>query len=86
MTFMEDFMSKKHVLIKGAFILTMAGLITRFMGFFYRIFLSHTFGETQMGLYQLIFPIYALGYSFTTAGMESALSRLMTRVHIIKKI
>lgn len=72
-------MSAKHALLKGTFILTAAGLATRFMGFFYRIFLSHTFGEEGVGLYQLIFPVYALGFSLTSAGIEIALSRCVAR-------
>lgn len=46
------------------------------MGFFYRMFLSHTFGEENVGLYQLVFPVYALGISLSCAGMELALSRM----------
>lgn len=72
-------MSRKHTLIKGTFILTATGFATRFMGFFYRIFLSHTFGEEGVGLYQLIFPIYALCFSLTAAGIETALSRCVAR-------
>lgn len=72
-------MSRKHAIIKGTFILTLTGFATRFMGFFYRIFLSHTFGEEGVGLYQLIFPIYALGFSLTSAGIELALSRSVAR-------
>lgn len=72
-------MSRKHTLIKGTFILTATGFATRFMGFFYRIFLSHAFGEEGVGLYQLIFPIYALCFSLTAAGIETALSRLVAR-------
>ncbi|MCI8795418.1 MAG: polysaccharide biosynthesis protein [Dorea sp.] len=68
-------MSRKHTIIKGTFILTLTGFATRFMGFFYRIFLSHTFGEEGVGLYQLIFPVYALCFSLTSAGIELALSR-----------
>ena len=40
-------MFTKHRLFQGAVILTAAGLITRFMGFFFRIFLSHAFGEEK---------------------------------------
>ena len=68
-------MSRKQAIIKGTFILTFTGFATRFMGFFYRIFLSHTFGEEGVGLYQLIFPVYALCFSLTSAGIELALSR-----------
>lgn len=68
-------MLKKHPILLGTFILTATGFISRFIGFFFRMFLSHVFGEEQVGLYQLIFPIYALCFSFTTAGIETALSR-----------
>lgn len=67
-------MSKKAI-IKGTFVLTATGFLTRFIGFFFRMFLSHTFGEEQVGLYQLIFPIFALCFSFSSAGIETALSR-----------
>ena len=67
----------KNTIIKGAFILTITGFLTRVIGFFFRIFLSHSFGEEQMGLYQLIFPIYALCFSLSCAGIETALCRLV---------
>lgn len=70
-------MSKTKSILKGTFILTMTGFITRVMGFIYRIFLSRTLGEAGIGLYQLIFPVYAFGFSLTSAGIEIALSRLV---------
>lgn len=72
-------MSKKRSILKGTLILTATGLITRFIGFFFRIFMSQTFGEENVGLYQLIFPIYALCFSFTTAGIETAIARCVAR-------
>lgn len=72
-------MSKSQTLIRGTLILTMTGIATRFIGFFYRIFLSHTFGEEMVGLYQLIFPVYALFISFTCAGIQTAISRFVAR-------
>lgn len=64
-----------HKLLKGAAILTGAGLISRIMGFFFRIFLSHAFGEESVGLYQLIFPVYTLCMSLSTGGIQTAVSR-----------
>ena len=69
----------KNAIIKGTFILTATGFSTRFIGFFFRSFLSHTFGEEQMGLYQLIFPIYALCFSLSSAGIETALARCVAQ-------
>ena len=72
-------MSRRSILLKGTLILTLTGLCTRVMGFFYRIFLSHTFGEEGMGIYQLVFPVYALGFSLTCAGIQTILSRLTAK-------
>lgn len=69
----------KNTIIKGTFILTITGFLTRFIGFFFRMFLSHSFGEEQVGLYQLIFPIYALCFSFTSAGIQTALARCVAQ-------
>lgn len=78
-------MGQKHTLIKGAFILTMTGFVTRLIGFFYRIFLSQAFGEEGVGIYQLIFPVYALGFSLTCAGIEIAISRTVAQKNAIGK-
>lgn len=72
-------MSKKNTIIRGTLVLTMAGFLCRVMGFFYRIFLSHTFGEESVGLYQLVFPVFAFCLSLTCAGLETAISRTVAR-------
>ena len=72
-------MSQKHNLILGTLLLTAASFISRFIGFFFRIFLSRTFSTEQIGIYQLIFPIYALFFSITSAGIELALSRCVAK-------
>lgn len=71
-------MSRKQTLIKGTFILTFTGLISRVIGFYHRIFLSQYFGAEGVGLYQLIFPVYALCFAFTTAGIETAIARTVS--------
>jgi stage V sporulation protein B len=37
-------------LISGTLILTATGLLSRFIGFFYRVFLSRMFGAEGMGI------------------------------------
>lgn len=78
-------MSKKKSIIFGTFVLTLTGFLSRFMGFFYRIFLSRVFGEEGVGLYQLIFPVYALCISFAISGMETSLSRSVARKRALGK-
>ena len=76
---------QRKILIKGTLILTFTGIATRLIGFFYRIFLSRSFGETAVGLYQLIFPVYALAISLTSAGIQTAVSRSVAREHTLHR-
>lgn len=67
----------KNQLIKGTFILSSVGILTRIIGFYYRIFLSNTIGATGMGLYQMIFPMYGLCVSFAVTGIQMAVSKFV---------
>ena len=69
------FSSAKHPVLTGTAILTCAGILSRLIGFFYRIFLSRTIGAQGLGIYQMIFPVYAFCLSGVSAGIQSALSR-----------
>lgn len=62
-------------LIKGTLILTLAGTISRFIGFFYKIFLSRTIGAEALGIYQLIFPLFAFCLALSCGGLQTAISR-----------
>ena len=67
-------MTKSKTIIKGAFILTLASLITRIMGFIYRIFMSKALGTHGMGVFQLIMPIYMLVFSLCASGLSTVVS------------
>lgn len=66
---------KKHPLFTGTIILTATGLASRVIGFFNRIFLSHTIGATGLGIYQLVFPILTLCLALCTSGIQTAISK-----------
>lgn len=70
-------MKKSNPLITGTIILTLTGFVSRFIGFFYRIFLSRVFGAEGMGLYQLTSPVLALTFSITVSGMQTAISKFV---------
>lgn len=70
---MKFFQSK---LIKGTIILTVAGIITRIIGFFYRIFLADALGPELLGIYQLIFPVYGICSTIYGASIQTAISQL----------
>lgn len=74
----------KNTIIKGTFILTIAGIITKILGFYNRIFLTRLIGVKELGIYQLIFPIYLLTYSFCSQGIATTLTKHVS-YHIGKK-
>lgn len=68
----------KNPIVKGTFILTFAGILTRCIGFYYRIFLSNLIGARELGIYQLIFPVYVLAISLCCQGMQAALTKTIS--------
>ncbi len=67
----------KNKLLQGTIILTAAGLISRLMGFFYKIYLASAMSEERMGLYQLIFPISGICFTLYASGIQTAISKLV---------
>lgn len=67
----------KSSIVKGTIILTIAGFITRIIGFFFRIFLTGVIGAEGLGIYQLIFPVQIVCYSLCTMGFELSISKLV---------
>lgn len=72
-------MNQKRYLIKGTLLLTVMGLLTRAVGFFYKIFLSRTIGASEIGLYQIAVPILSLCTALCGGGIQTALSGLVAR-------
>lgn len=70
--------SVKKTFITGTLFLTIAGVLTRIIGFFYRIFLSRMIGAEGLGIYQLISPVSALGFAFTAAGIQTSISKFVS--------
>lgn len=68
----------KNLLIRGTIILTLAGIATRIIGFLYRILLAGALGETGLGIYQLIFPVYGICFTLYAAGIQTAVSGMIS--------
>ncbi|MCH5266704.1 MAG: polysaccharide biosynthesis protein [Lachnospiraceae bacterium] len=71
----------KNRIIQGTILLTIAGFVTRILGFFYRIFLADRLGAQVLGSYQLIFPAFIICATIYGAGIQTAISQL-TATHI----
>ena len=65
----------RNSIIYGTFILTAVSFLCRAIGFFYRIYISQTFGEEGMGIFQLTAPVMSVAYSLCCAGFQTAISR-----------
>ncbi|RJX28435.1 MAG: polysaccharide biosynthesis protein [Dethiobacter sp.] len=63
--------------IKGALILTAAGLFVRVIGAVLRIFLAAIMGDEGIGLYQMAYPVYTTLLAISTAGIPIAISKLV---------
>ena len=64
----------KDKFLKGALILTVAGLMVKVIGSVNRILLSRLLGGEGIGLYQMAYPIYLLMLSVCSAGVPVAVS------------
>lgn len=65
----------KNTIIKGTLILTIAGIATKLLGFYNRIFLTRLIGVKELGIYQLIFPLYLLAFSISCQGIATTLTK-----------
>ncbi len=73
----------KRTIIKGTLILTITGIATKLLGFYNRIFLTRLIGVKELGIYQLIFPVYILAHSFCCQGIATTLTKQVS--HYIGK-
>lgn len=67
----------KSPIITGTFFLTAAGIVTKLIGFFYRIFLSRIFNEESLGVFGLISPVMMLVHAVCAAGIQNAITRFV---------
>lgn len=68
-------------LVKGTLILTLAGFLSRILGFGYKLFLSQYLGSELLGIYQLIFPIYGICFTLYGSGIQTAISKVVSEYH-----
>ena len=67
----------KNPLITGTLLMTAAGIISRIVGFFYRIFLSRAIGAEALGIYQLIAPVFSMCFALTASAIQTSISKFV---------
>ena len=74
---------RKNTFIQGALILTIAGIIVKFIGAGSRIYLSRLLGGEGIGLYQMAYPIYLLCLAVSSAGLPVAISIMVAEKNAV---
>lgn len=68
---------KKNLLLQGS-ILAVAGLISKVIGFIYRIPMANIMGNAGNGLYSVAFGLYNIALTLSSYSMPLAISKLMS--------
>ncbi len=72
---MNNRISFKNSLLKSAAILTVAGVLSRLLGFYYRILLTKYVGATGVGLFQMCMPLAAFAFALSCSGFSISVSK-----------
>jgi len=77
--------SKNRSFVGGAIILGIAGLIIKVLGAAFRIPLANIIGDDGMGYYQTAYPIYVFFLTIATAGIPTAISRMVAERNAVDR-
>lgn len=70
--------------VRGAAILSLAGLLSKFLGSIYRIVLTRLLGAEGIGLFELAYPIYVTLLTISRSGIPVALAQMLARAEAEK--
>ncbi len=70
--------SYKQSFIKGAAILTIAGILSKILGAIYRIPLGRIMSSEGMAYYQIAYDIYILALTISAYSIPVAISKLVS--------
>lgn len=81
MSIYQDYMKRfqKHPMLFGTFLLTIASILTRIIGFLFRIFLTKEIGAEGFGIYQLTLPIILTSHALCVSGFEIAITQMVSK-------
>lgn len=77
-------MKKLSPFMKGTVFLIFTGCITKIAGFGNRMYLSQLIGAKEIGIYQLIMPVYAFLFSLCCQGVQTSLTKQISQIYTEK--
>lgn len=69
--------------LRGAFILMLAGFITKILGFINRIVMARILGEEGVGLYMMAVPTFILAITLTQIGLPVAIAKFVAEAEAV---
>lgn len=69
-------------LVKTVVLITGFSVLTRIVGFLFRIYLSRTVGAEALGLYQVAFSVFMVLLTVVSSGLPFVISRLTARYRV----
>ena len=75
----------KQSYLKGAFILLLANIMVKSMGFVYQIIVVRMISPEGIGIFNMIFPLYITALVLTTAGLPLAVSKFVAEEIALNK-
>lgn len=69
--------------VKGALILSLAGLVAKVLSAFFRVPLGNLIGDAGMGYYQAGYPIYTLFTAIAIVGIPSTIAKLVAEKRVL---
>lgn len=76
-------MSNKNSFIKGAAILGAAGIVIKMMGAFFKVPLANMLGDEGMSYYQTAYPVYIWLLTISSAGLPTAIAKMISERNAI---
>lgn len=73
----------RQTFLRGAFILMLAGFITKILGFINRIVMARILGEEGVGLYMMAVPTFILAITLTQIGLPVAIAKLVAEAEAV---
>ena len=70
---------KKQSFVFGAILLAVSGIFCKLLGAIYKIPLTNILGSQGMGIYYLIFPVYAFFITFSSNSFTTAISKMVSK-------
>jgi O-antigen/teichoic acid export membrane protein len=74
----------KSTFIKSTFILSIATLLSKFLGSVFRIPLQNIAGDEVLGIFSLVYPVYMVALILSVAGIPIAISKLIAEARAEK--